>query len=299
MKVLVTSTSFQDNPGRHQDELAKLNLDLDYLKGPLKEEVLLPVIEKYDAVLMGDDEYTRKVIELGSRSKLKVLSKYGVGLDKVDLQACEEYGVKVANVKGLNQNSVAEHVLALLFAGSRRLFSEFLGTREDKWLRTTGREINGSTLGIVGHGNIGKEVLNKAHALGLKTIVFDIDTETTIEEVFEKSDFITLHCPLNSQTTGMVNTKLLSKAKEDLILINTARGGIVNQLELASFLSSHPKAQYYADVLENEPLDNTCKINKLNNVFITSHIASRTVQNVEKQGLAAVRNLAIHLGLSS
>ena len=124
--------------------------------------------------------------------------------------------------KSLNQNSVAEHVLALLFSGSRRLYQEFSGTREDKWLRTTGRELSGSTLGIVGFGNIGKEVSKKAKVLGLKTIIFDIDTEVTLEEVFEKSDFITLHCPLTSKTEGMVNSKLLSKAK-DLILVNTAR----------------------------------------------------------------------------
>ena len=100
MRVLVTSTSFQDNPGKHQEELAKLNLDLDYLRGPIKEDVLLSVIEKYDAVLMGDDEYTRKVIEeLGSKSSLKVLSKYGVGLDKVDQDACKN--LIVANVKVL------------------------------------------------------------------------------------------------------------------------------------------------------------------------------------------------------
>ena len=104
MNVLLTSTSFQDNPGKHQDLLKSQGFELDQMRGPLSEDELLEVIDKYDAVLMGDDDFTERVLEKGFNSKLRVLSKYGVGLDKVDLKACKHLGIKVANVQGESEH---------------------------------------------------------------------------------------------------------------------------------------------------------------------------------------------------
>ena len=123
MKVLVTTTSFQDTPGRHQQLLNEQNYTLDYLRGPVKEEELVPIIQNYDAVLCGDDEYTRKVLEKGKSGKLKYISKYGVGLDKIDLTAAKELNIPVKNCPGVNQISVAEHVLALLLSFENEIFS--------------------------------------------------------------------------------------------------------------------------------------------------------------------------------
>ena len=108
LKVLVTTTSFQDTPGKHHDLLAEQNWDLSFLRGPLKEEEIIAVIDQFDAVICGDDEYTQKVLEKGVNGKLKILSKYGVGLDKIDLEAAKKFGVKVTNCPGINQNSVAD-----------------------------------------------------------------------------------------------------------------------------------------------------------------------------------------------
>lgn len=116
MKILLTTTSFQDTPGKHHDLLSAQNWDIDYLRGPIEESVLLPIIHKYDGVICGDDEYTREVIKAGKEGNLKVLSKYGVGLDRIDLKAAKEFNIKVTNVPGINHVSVAEHVLALLFS---------------------------------------------------------------------------------------------------------------------------------------------------------------------------------------
>jgi D-3-phosphoglycerate dehydrogenase len=133
MKILLTTTSFQDTPGKHHDLLNSQNWDIDYLRGPVDESVLLPIIHKYDGVICGDDEYTREVIKAGKKGKLKVLSKYGVGLDRIDLEAAKEFGIGVTNVPGINQVSVSEHVLALLFTFSKNIHLQYNSVQTGSW----------------------------------------------------------------------------------------------------------------------------------------------------------------------
>ena len=123
MKVLLTTTSFQDTPGVHQDLLYSQNYEIDTLRGPILEAELLQIIQNYDAVICGDDEYTEAVIKKGVEGKLKYLCKYGVGLDRIDLEAAKKYNVPVTNCPGVNQISVSEHVLALLFTFERLVYS--------------------------------------------------------------------------------------------------------------------------------------------------------------------------------
>ena len=135
MKILLTTTSFQDTPGRHQELLYSQGFEIDKLRGPITEAELLPIIANYDAVICGDDEYTEAVIAKGVAGKLKYISKYGVGLDKIDLDAAKKYGIPVTNCPGVNQISVAEHVLALLFTFSRHIHLEYNVTQQGKWKR--------------------------------------------------------------------------------------------------------------------------------------------------------------------
>ena len=183
MKILLTTTSFQDTPGKHHDLLNSQNWDIDYLRGPVEESVLLPIIHKYDGVICGDDEYTREVIKAGKEGKLKVLSKYGVGLDRIDLEAAKEFGIGVTNVPGINQVSVSEHVLALLFTFSKNIHLQYNSVQAGSWKRGIGSEIQGKTLGIIGLGAVGKELGKKAGALGMKVMAYDIfkDQEFSIK----------------------------------------------------------------------------------------------------------------------
>ncbi|MDC3032239.1 hypothetical protein OA257_01430 [Bacteroidota bacterium] len=166
MKILLTTTSFQDTPGKHHDLLNSQNWEIDSLRGPVNENVLLPIIHKYDGVICGDDEYTRKVIKLGKEGNLKVISKYGVGLDRIDLEAAREFDVKVTNVPGINHVSVSEHVLALLFTFSKNIHHQYNSVQNGSWKREIGYEINGKTLGIIGLGAVGKELAKKSHRVG-------------------------------------------------------------------------------------------------------------------------------------
>lgn len=309
MRILLTSTSFQDTPGKHHDLLNGLGVEIEQMRGPLKESELLPVIEKYDGIIMGDDEYTKAVLQKGKESKLKILSKYGVGLDKVDLSAAKELGVEVRNVLGVNQTTVAEHVFALLLSYAKNIPHQTTVTRAGEWKRQTGFEIREKTFGILGFGKIGKETAKLAKAFGMNVITYDVAMDesslktigvqavASVDDLFRQSDIMTLHMPLLDSTENIVNADRLNLTKSDFVLINTSRGALVNQQELKSHLEKNSKTAYLADVIEVEPMDKTCIINELPNVWITPHIGSRTLQNVERQGIGAVKNLADFLNI--
>jgi len=309
MKILLTTTSFQDTPGKHHDFLNSQNWDIDYLRGPVEESVLLPIIHKYDGVICGDDEYTGEVIEAGKEGKLKVLSKYGVGLDRIDLEAAKEFGVGVTNVPGINQVSVSEHVLALLFTFSKNIHLQYNSVQAGSWKRGIGSEIQGKKMGIIGLGAVGKELGKKASALGMKVLAYDIfkDQEfldkyseinftTDIDDIYSKCDVISLHLPHNKITDKIINREVIfNKFKKTPILINTSRGKLIDTNALIDGLDNDKISGYLTDVLEIEPISINEPLIGLDNVIITPHVGSRTYQSVEKQALMSIRNLIKHL----
>lgn len=293
MKVLITSSSFKSVSGEHRKLIDEAGFDVDYLSGPLKAGELIEVVAQYDGILMGNDEYTKKVLEKGKKGELKVLSKFGVGLDNVDLMTAKKLNIKIYNTTGECRTAVSEHVFALLLSYSRKISDEFQHTKNGSWVRLTGFELKRKTIGIVGLGNIGKEVVKLALVFGMKVKSWDktIVETPSLEHIFKVCDVISLHLSLTEKTKGIINSKLLEKSKEDLVLVNTARGGLVNQVDLKNWLKQHKGNVYLTDVLEKEPLDENCLIHKLPNVFITPHIASRTRENIEAQGIIAAKNL--------
>jgi D-3-phosphoglycerate dehydrogenase len=305
MKILLTTTSFQDTPGKHHDLLNSQNWDIDYLRGPVDESFLLPIIHKYDGVICGDDEYTREVIKAGKEGKLKVLSKYGVGLDRIDLDAAKEFGIGVTNVPGINQVSVSEHVLALLFTFSKNIHLQYNSVQRGSWKRGIGSEIQGKTLGIIGLGAVGKELGKKASALGMKVIAFDIfkDQEfldkyseisftTNIDDIYSKCDVISLHLPHTKQTDKLINDIVITtKLKKQPIIINTARGKLIDPVAVISGIKNKLIKGYLCDVLETEPILENEILLGIENIIITPHVGSRTFENVQNQGVKSIENL--------
>jgi len=302
-KILVTTTSFQDSPGEHHNLLNSQDWEIDYLRGPLKESELINIIQDYDGVLCGDDEYTRTIIKKGSKGKLKALAKYGVGLDKIDLKAAKEFGVKVTNCPGVNHVSVAEHVLALLFTFEKNIHSQYNSVQKGSWNRSVGREIRGKTIGIIGLGAVGKELAIIMSKLGLNVIGFDIDKDEqffkdyskiefgNLDEIFSQSDYISLHVPLNESTKYMINRFTLDKIKPNSIIINTARGELVNSFDIIEALNQSKLRGYLCDVLENEPVEPSEILLGQHGTIITPHVGSRTLENIIKQGMKSVYNL--------
>jgi D-3-phosphoglycerate dehydrogenase len=304
LKILLTSTSFQDTPGKHHDLLKGMNISFDMIRGPVKEKQLLELIQNYDGVICGDDEYTEAVIKKGAENKLKVISKYGVGLDSIDLQAAKKYNVAVTNCPGVNQVSVAEHVFGLLLSFYRNIHLEYNITKKGEWKRLAGHELFGKTIVIVGLGAVGKEVAKRAFAFGMDVKAFDgryedeflkqysVQKFSKIEEAIKGADIISLHLPLNKNTEGIISKEILfGSVKKGAVIVNTSRAKLIFIENLLEALDKKIISGYLTDVLEEEPMVANHPLLKYENVIITPHIGSRTFESVERQGIMAVKNL--------
>lgn len=302
--VLVTSTSFQDQPGEHLRTIkSDKRLAVEFARGPLSQKQLISFVGKFDAILCGDDEYNDEILSL-NKGKLKLLSKYGVGLDKIDLESAKKNGVKVYSCAGINSKSVAEHVFALLLTSAKNIENSLRTVRNYKWDRPIGYDLKEKKLLIVGYGGIGKEVYIRAKAFEMEVAIFDpfaknlgeIKFFTDLSEAYSWADIVTLHCPLTPATRGMINLRLLSQ-KNAMVLINTARGGLISEPDVVTATSKGYLKAYLADVLETEPLEAECKLPQVEQILVTPHIASRTSDNILKQASMALSNLYGGLGL--
>tara|TARA_B100001057_G_C22856011_1_gene952707 strand:- start:2040 stop:2975 length:936 start_codon:yes stop_codon:yes gene_type:complete len=309
LKILLTSTSFQDTPGSHHELLENTGYAITKLRGPLEEKVMLSVIDKFDAIICGDDEITKAVIEKGVNSRLKVISKYGSGLDKIDLDAAKAFNLPVSNCPAVNQTTVAEHVFALLLSYVKNIIPEHEYVQEARWKRLIGKDIGGKTLGVMGTGNVGKEVIKRGLAFGMNILAFDkfpnhefssqhgITYAASAEEIYQKSDIITLHIYLDNDSRNLINKKAISAMKKGIIIVNTARAELVKKSDLLDEIESGKIGGYLTDVLEKEPIEEQHPYLNNPKIVITPHIGSRTYENVVKQGTMAVQNLINQLSL--
>lgn len=303
MKILLTTTSFQDTPGNHHDLLNETGYEIDTLRGPVTEDVLLPIISTYDGIICGDDEMTRNVIQKGSKGKLKVISKYGVGLDKIDLEAAKKFGIPVFNTPGVNQITVAEHAITLMLTYLKNIHLEYNFTKEGNWKRLTGNELFGKKIGILGLGKIGKEIVKRLSVFGVELIAFDIqfDEEFLEEHAVKKADsvkdlvlnvdLLSINIPLSDNTKHLISKEIIDQIVKPLIIVNTSRALILDQKGLLNGLKNSKIKAYLTDVMEEEPMPEDHPLLKFENVLITPHIGSRTYESVERQGTMAVQNL--------
>jgi D-3-phosphoglycerate dehydrogenase len=304
MKVLLTSTSFQDCEGSHKELLNQQGWEVSYLRGPLRKSEIINEVPKYDALICGDDELDRDVLEKGARGSLKFISKYGVGLDKIDLVAAKELGIPVTNCPGVNQIAVAEHVLAMIFSFFKNIHLSHEITSQGGWKRPLGNDIFGKKIGIIGLGAIGKELAKRTSCLGLDTFVFDVNLDEEFiknynviavenkEELFRICDIVSLHVPLLETTHGLISKEILeSFVKPGLVLVNTSRAGLVEEIDIVNALDNGILGGYLTDVLSIEPLSDNCLLLNQPNVLITPHVGSRTEETIQRQGALAVNNL--------
>ena len=305
-RVLLTTTSFQDTPGAHQDLLKSAGFEVVNERGPLTEARMLELAGQFDAFLCGDDAITRAVIQK-SLPRLKVISKYGIGLDKIDVKSATEFKIPVLFTPGVNHTTVAEHTFGLLLAAVRQLIQEANYVSKGQWKRLTGHEILGKTIGIVGLGRIGKEVAIRARAFGLNIIGYDIywpetltselgvKRYTDLNELLKASDVISLHTNLTAETRHMINANTLKLLRKDAIIINCARGELVDTAAMVEALKANQIAWYCTDVLDVEPPPPNHPLIGLPNVIITPHIGSRTYESVQRQATCALENLMLFL----
>jgi D-3-phosphoglycerate dehydrogenase len=302
VNILLTTTSFQDTPGGHHALLESQGYEIDRERGPLPEQRMLELVGGYDAILCGDDAFTRKVLEK-SLPGLKVLSKYGIGVDKIDLQAATDLRIPVTYCPGVNHTTVAEHSFGLMLSLYRQIPQQNALVHQGQWKRMTGHELLGKTLGVLGLGRIGKEVAKRARAFEMRVVGFDpfwdeafaarheIERRATAEEVLKEADIVALHMNLTHENREFLNAGRLALMKKDAIVINTSRGALIDEKAVAEAVRSGQIAGYGADVVEPEPIDPANPLIGVENVVLTPHIGSRTYESVIRQATMAVENL--------
>ena len=300
-KVLLTTTSYQEIPGPHHNMLADAGLEIVKASGPLTEAQMLDLVGDFNAFLCGDDALTRQVLEK-SLPRLKVISKYGIGIDKIDVAAATEFGIPLSNCPGVNHTTVAEHALALILAVVRNIVVEANYVAAGKWKRLTGHETRDKTIAMIGMGRIGQATAERAKAFGMKLIGFGNHwpeefankigvQRVTVEEAFERADIISLHCNLNDKTRNLVDANALNMMKDGVVIVNTARGGVINTADMVAALKSGKVAGYATDVLDEEPPPENHPLIGAPNCIITPHVGSRTYESVERQAVMATQNL--------
>ena len=299
--VAVTSRSFSQNEAlvselRNHFSKVKLNETGETLKG----ESLRIFLDNADKAIIGIEEINKGL--LSQLPKLKMISKYGVGLNNIDVEACKELGIEIAFTPGANKSSVAEFALLLILNALRRIDSNKDEIINNHWSQQKGRGLLGKKIGILGMGNIGKELIKLLAPFNNEIFFYDQVAQTvevnksikisqvTLDELLTNSEIISIHLPLTPETKNIINSEVLEKMKKDVILINTARGGIVNEDSLFDFLKNYPKSFASFDVFEVEPaFDN--KLLTLKNFFATSHRASLSIDGILSMGKAAIRGL--------
>ncbi|NUE03691.1 hydroxyacid dehydrogenase [Halorubraceae archaeon YAN] len=261
------------------------------------------ILKEIDAILLGGPtQVDSKFLDLAEN--LKVISKYGVGLDNVDIEAATEHNVIVANSPGSNALSVAEHAMALLLAVRRNVKTANQDLENGEWMRNKyiSNELRGDVLGLLGCGNIASEVSRFAQAFGLQCITYDpylteyqippgVGRVDTKMELFEKADIISIHIPLNDETRHSVSEKELRALSEDGYLINTARGGIIDEKALIEFLEAGKIRGAGLDVFEVEPVSADNRLLELENVVATPHIGGATFESDQEKGIQAANNI--------
>jgi D-3-phosphoglycerate dehydrogenase len=263
---------------------------------------MLELAGDFDAFLCGDDAITRAVMEK-SLPRLKVVAKYGIGLDKVDVAAATDLKIPVTFCPGVNHTTVAEHTFGLLLAIYRDIVEQAITVRAGQWKRLTGYELMGKTIGIAGLGRIGKEVAIRARAFGMNVLGFDlywdeefakkhgIERVADVDDLIRRSDIVSLHMNLTPETKHFINAARLKLFKKNAVLLNCARGELVDSAALAAALDAKEIAGYGADVLDEEPPPADHPLLKCRGTVITPHIGSRTHESVVRQANMAAQNM--------
>jgi D-3-phosphoglycerate dehydrogenase len=276
----------------------------------LAEEEILPYAGQFDGTICGDDRYSLRVIE-ACLPRLKVISKWGTGIDSIDQEACKKYGVMLGNTTNAFTVPVAESVIGYMLSFVRRLPWLDSAMREGQWNKSIAKTLSECTLGVIGVGNVGKAVLRRARAFGMKLLGNDIieiapdflveyDVEmTNLEDLLCRADFISVNCTLNPTSFHLINEQTLSFCKPEAVIINTARGPIVNEADLVKALQEQKISGAALDVFEVEPLPADSPLLKLNNVLLAPHNSNSSPFYWERVHWNTIRNLLIGLGMDT
>lgn len=300
-RILITSTSFGKKVKEPLETLKKKGYDLKFndLGRPLLAEELIERLADCDGCIAGLDYYTAEVF--ATVKNLRIVSRYGSGVDRVDLKAAAEAGVTVTNTPVANSDSVADLAVGLMLAVARNIPAADRSVRDGKWKNMYGVSLAGKTVGIVGFGRIGRRVADRVRGFNCRVLAYDpfVDAKAieetgaepkTLDELLAQSDFISLHLPANDETRAMINAEKFALMKPTAIVVNTARGETVDQDALLEALREGRIGGAGLDAHSVEPPD-PLLFRSMDNVVLTPHMGAYTRESLENMATGAVENL--------
>lgn len=290
MKVLITPRGFA-NVGLDQIERMKskgLEVHYNATGNAYCEQEFRTLAKDADAIIVGVDHMNREMME--GCPNLKVVCKFGVGTDNIDIDYAKENHIYVGRCVGSNSKSVAEHVIAMMFAEAKNLYPTIRNVKQLGWQKPTGRELSEKKIGIIGFGMIGKYLADFAYGLGMKILAYDAfeipkdeakkhhTTSTSLEEIYTTCDYISVHVPLMKSTKHMISHEQFNQMKPSACIVNAARGGIVDEEALYEALVNKKIRSACFDVYSSEPPKEDDKLLKLDNFLLTPHTAARSIE---------------------
>lgn len=289
-KILVTELMWEDG----LEDLKQKGYEVDYdMELSRKREELLGLLPNYDAVIVRNETKVDTAF-LDAAKHTQVIGRLGVGLDNIDLKEAKNRNIPVLSARNANATSVAEYVIAAMLDASRPLAKADADVREGNWNRKyfTGAELNNRVLGLIGMGEIAHRVAKRAKVFGMEVIGYDpfvapfdhvvqdtgIRQIDTVEALLKESDFVSIHVPLTADTKHLLNRDTFKIMKPEAYVINSARGGIINEDDIVQAVKENQIAGAYLDVLEKEPVEKGSPISKLEAIRLSPHIAGLTVE---------------------
>lgn len=303
-KVLATPRSFNNHP-----EPLKMLEEQGYevILNPygriLSKPEMMKLIADVDGIIVGVDPLDKEILQ--HAKKLKTISKYGVGTDNIDIDATKELGIPVTITLGANKEAVADFTVALMLTVARKITEIDSQCKQLNWSKVTTLDAWKKTLGLIGLGNIGKGVAQRVKGFQMKVLAYDLYQDedyanenqieyVSLDTLLEESDFISLHLPLTEQTHHIISEREINKMKKTAVIVNTARGGLIDEKALYSALKYQRIWGAGIDAFEEEPPKNK-ELLQLQNITLGSHCAASTVEGVRNMGKMASANLIQNL----
>ncbi len=301
MRILVTSKSFGRAAPEALELLAANGIEVVRGSRPsLSAAEIAAEVPGFDALVVGNDPVDAGVLAAGDR--LRLVHMHGTGLDAIDIPAATERGVLVANAPGANRNAVAELTVALMLVAARSIDRHIDVLRSGRWERTPGREISGKTVGILGHGRLGQRIVELLSGFGVRTVAFDVAPDrdwaaqhavtlaADADAVCAEADFLVLALSLNAQTRNFIDARRLGLMKRGSYLVNTARGGLVDEAALCAALRDKAIAGAAIDVFDPEPLPPGSPL-RHSGATLTPHLAATSTESAGNVSRIVARNV--------
>ena len=297
-RILVTPYLLNGVPGKYRDLIEQAGFEVAYptvAEPDLHSAALIEHLRGVSGVLAGSEPYTREVL---AASKLRAIARAGVGYDAIDMQAANDLGIAITIAPGTNEHSVAEQTIALLLGVFRDVARRDAEVRRGQWARRPLWRLAGRTIGLVGLGRIGRAVVPRAQGLGLRVLAYDPLPDRdfaarhnvelcSLDDLLANSDIVSLHLPATAETRDLINRRTLAQMRPGAVLINTARGGLVDEEALAEALASGHLAGAGLDVFKVEPLPLTSPLLKLENTVFAPHMGGLDEESAEAMACLA------------